>query len=95
MTKLWPPYEIRRFDGIHEKEIDFQKESTVYGNNYYGKEEGRPYSFAQLAHKFLIGKGSLLAKSQCIYPQSSKTVFMNTGKKSRLIESTLCCNSLF
>jgi hypothetical protein len=23
--------------------VDFQKESTLFGNSYYEKEEGRPY----------------------------------------------------
>jgi hypothetical protein len=33
----------------------FQKESTLSGNGYYEKEEGRPYSFvAQSVYKFLI-----------------------------------------
>jgi hypothetical protein len=33
----------------------FQKGSTLSGNSYYEKEEGRPYSFvAQLVYKFLI-----------------------------------------
>jgi hypothetical protein len=34
----------------------FQKESTLYGNVYYEKEEGRPYSFAQLAGVVEEGK---------------------------------------
>jgi hypothetical protein len=29
--------------------IIFQKESTLYGNSYYVKEEDRPYSFAQVS----------------------------------------------
>jgi hypothetical protein len=32
----------------------FQKDSTLSGNSYYEKEEGIPYSFAQLVYKFLI-----------------------------------------
>jgi hypothetical protein len=32
--------------------VDFSK--RVYGNSYYEKEEGGPYSFAQLVCKFLI-----------------------------------------
>ncbi len=35
-------------------------------------------------------KRSRIAKSQCIYPQSSKTVFMNKVKKSRLFPAFLC-----
>ncbi len=34
-----------------KKRLIFQKESTVY---YNGKEEGRPYPFAQLMPKFLL-----------------------------------------
>jgi hypothetical protein len=32
----------------------FQKESTLSGNCYYEKEEGRPYSFSQFVYKFVI-----------------------------------------
>ncbi len=37
--------------GIHERDgfpQIFQKESTLYGDNYYEKEEVRPYSYAQV-----------------------------------------------
>jgi hypothetical protein len=37
----------------------------------------------------LPSKGSRLAKKSAYLPQSSKTVFMNTVKKSQLIDSTL------
>ena len=49
----------------------FQEESTFYGNSYYRseKEEGRPYSFAQVSRTRIC-------------PQSFKIVFMNTVKKS-------------
>jgi hypothetical protein len=40
-------------------------------------------------------KGVDSQKSQCICPQSFKTVFMNMVKKSQLMESTLSRISLF
>ncbi len=66
----------------------FQKESALHGNSYYKKEVGRPFSFSQVSVQKWIDKESTRKKS-VFCPQSSKTVFMNTVKKSRLIDSTL------
>jgi hypothetical protein len=38
--------------------MDFSKRVDCYGNSFYGKEEGRPYSFVQLVYKFLISPTS-------------------------------------
>ncbi len=76
---------------------DFKKESALYGNNYYEKEESRPYSFARLVYRKSgkwIQKESTPKKSVYL-SQSSNNVFMNTVKKSRLIELTLSRIFLF
>jgi hypothetical protein len=62
----------------------------MHENSYYKKEEGRPYSFAQVSVKKIFGKWinrSRLAKSLCMCPKLSKTVLMNKVKK---IPTFLC-----
>ncbi len=46
----------------------------------------------QISHitHWRLYKENRLEKSRCICPQSSKTVFMNTVKKSRLFPTFLC-----
>ncbi len=76
----------------------FQKESTLYENSNYKKWIVDPILLhtRECTKKSRNGyKRSRLAKSQRIGTQSSKTVFKNTVKKSRLNESTLSRISLF
>ncbi len=51
----------------------FQKESTLPGNSYYEKEEGKPYSFAQLVYKSTRKKSVYLPPNlqYCVYEYGS------------------------
>ncbi len=76
----------------------FQKELTLSGNSYYKKEEGGPYSFAQMSVQKIREMDTKGVDSQKVSVPAHnppKLCFFNTVKKNRAIESTLSRISLF
>jgi hypothetical protein len=80
---------------IHEKgqvSADFQKESTLYGNSYYEKEDGRPLPFAKVSVQKIREMDTKRVDFQKVSvsaPIIQKCVH-EVVKKSRLFPAFLC-----
>jgi len=61
---------------------DFSKEWTLYRNSYHKKEEGRPYTFAQVSVQKIRETDTKGVDSQKVRVSNSPNVFTNTIKKS-------------